>query len=94
MSREPNVIKDFGVLLIGKFPEYPEKLLNCFARARTHFRKRYIKDALKCKYKESFRSRRKKTEYEYAKAKESGKRSAAKPELAGVQKKKTQVKRW
>ena len=92
LSRKPNVIKDFGVLLISKFPEYPEQLLKCFARARTHFRKRYIKDALK--FKETFRSKRKKSEYVYAKAEESGKRNAAKPALAGVQKKKTQVKRW
>ena len=94
LSREPNVTKDFAKKLIDKFPEYPEKLLKCFAVARTHFRKRYQIDALK--FQESFRSRRKKMEYEYAKGDERkiGKAKAKKTPLEGVKKKKTQVKSW
>ena len=72
LSRGPNVTKDLGARLMETFPEYPENLLKCFARARTHFRKRWIQEELK--FIESFRSKRKKTEYVYAKEEQSSKK--------------------
>ena len=93
LSRGPNVTKDLGASLIETFPEYPENLLKCFARARTHFRKRWIQEELK--FIESFRSKRKKTEYVYAKEEQSSKKKVVKKVAPkGIQKKRVQVKRW
>ena len=65
LSRLPNVIKDYATNLKGEFPQYKDTALNRIARAFTHFRKRNVKQ--KYRMIESMRSKRKKTEYVYAK---------------------------
>ena len=65
LSRRPNVIRDYATNLKGEFPQYKDTALNRIARSFTHFRKRNVKQKLRMI--ESMRSKRKKTEYVYAK---------------------------
>merc|ERR1711974_230201 len=63
LNRLPNVTNEFAAILIQKFPQYDKKLLKRFSRARSHFRKRRIKQILFEREQESMRSKRKKLEY-------------------------------
>jgi hypothetical protein len=68
LSRDKGIIAKLTSKLVHEFPQYPEKMLKKFAKARTIFRMRSIQQEVfrvQLKLRETARSKKKKIEYMY-----------------------------